>query len=90
MRFTEFNDEARAKAKATQCHALMCLNKGTKTCAGCKRVRYCSKECQLNDWNGDYSEPGKLSTNTRFAHEPFLKGNTELQMLLIKNQLIGM
>jgi len=28
----------------------VCGGKGTKSCTGCRKVSYCSRECQLKDW----------------------------------------
>eukprot|EP01025_Chloroclados_australasicus_P007231 TRINITY_DN12309_c0_g1_i4.p2 TRINITY_DN12309_c0_g1~~TRINITY_DN12309_c0_g1_i4.p2 ORF type:complete len:167 (-),score=14.58 TRINITY_DN12309_c0_g1_i4:44-544(-) len=35
---------------ADRCANSQCSNKGTMTCARCKKARYCSKDCQRIDW----------------------------------------
>ena len=39
-------------SKFRKCGGSMCDQRGTKTCARCKAVHYCSKVCQENDWAG--------------------------------------
>ena len=33
-----------------KCNFDKCLNKGTKKCDRCKKARYCSRACQVEDW----------------------------------------
>lgn len=33
------------------CDKLKCLNKSSKTCGKCDNQRYCSRECQKDDWS---------------------------------------
>jgi hypothetical protein len=37
-------------APAAPCANAACGNEGTKRCGVCKKVRYCSRECQMADW----------------------------------------
>ena len=32
------------------CNKENCQNDGAKQCSRCKKVNYCSKECQTSDW----------------------------------------
>ena len=46
-----------AKASQAEDGARVCQMCGEKSekmkkCSACKQVRYCSKDCQLEDWNG--------------------------------------
>mmetsp|Transcript_59210 Transcript_59210/g.69238 ORF Transcript_59210/g.69238 Transcript_59210/m.69238 type:complete len:491 (+) Transcript_59210:244-1716(+) len=44
-----------------RCENKSCDNIGLKLCASCKVVSYCSKECQLEDWNAIHKQqcPGR-------------------------------
>ncbi|KAF8181242.1 hypothetical protein K438DRAFT_1841412 [Mycena galopus ATCC 62051] len=46
-----------------------------KRCAGCKRLYYCSKECQIKDWRAQHRRTCK---HTRPLYGPFLNGPTYL------------
>jgi len=37
-----------AQVNVNKCR--VCNNNGTKNCARCKKVKYCSRECQVKDW----------------------------------------
>jgi hypothetical protein len=38
----------------SQCHYCWKENGKLLTCTGCYRLKYCNRECQLSDWNGNH------------------------------------
>ncbi|ESK89124.1 hypothetical protein Moror_5297 [Moniliophthora roreri MCA 2997] len=51
---TQFSDPPICKRLPCAYHnaetRIVCANNGTRSCSGCRLVRYCSKECQKRDW----------------------------------------
>ncbi|KAJ4758160.1 Ubiquitin carboxyl-terminal hydrolase 19 [Rhynchospora pubera] len=67
---------------------ISCGNSGSKKCSGCKRVRYCSQQCQSKHWraehkfkckqmrllqNGETSPACKVTNQVLFPYDEFLK-----------------
>ncbi|KAF3329635.1 ubiquitin carboxyl-terminal hydrolase 18-like protein [Carex littledalei] len=65
-----------------------CGHSGSKKCSGCKRVRYCSQQCQTKHWRADHrfkckqmrllqnveiSHSRKLTNEVLFPYDEFLK-----------------
>jgi len=43
-------DSKKKLTKMSTCANISCCNEGTKQCSKCKTVKYCSRECQKEDW----------------------------------------
>merc|ERR1719430_210584 len=48
----EANEGQVASQDATRKSCWQCLNYGKYKCVGCRKARYCSEECQLENWAG--------------------------------------
>ena len=68
--FSKFTRDACKEARAAEkeaaggnlrrCAADGCEAEATKKCRGCFAVWYCSKECQLGDWEGNHEAVCKV------------------------------
>jgi len=48
--FREINWDSMCEASLVNCENAYCKNKAIKICTGCKMKRYCSSNCQKEDW----------------------------------------
>jgi hypothetical protein len=47
--------------KQTKCGNICCYNIGIMICSRCKIIKYCSKQCQREDWKRHKTECFKIS-----------------------------
>jgi len=51
--------------RMSTCANISCCNEGTKQCSKCKSVKYCCRECQIEDWKVHKKICGTLLSSNR-------------------------